>query len=214
MYYDFIQTHKKRFIAGAVLFIIYIIVWAVWTYVDHIGKVPVVVAVVPSNASVTISGQKLGDGTHWLPPARYNVKAEKSGFATINESIIVAAKKSQNVITLSLSPQSSDAKKWANDHQNDYSRNEQFGAIQANVDGRYFTSLNPIIAKLPYVDPYFTIGYTADSDHSVILTISTPSPRYRFYAVDQIRKLGYNPTDYKIVFKDFHNPLTPEGQQQ
>jgi hypothetical protein len=86
-------------------------------------------------------------------------------------------------------------------------KNESYGAIEASNNGKYFTAKNPITTKLPYNDPYYTIGYTPRTDGGVDLTISTPSPRYRFYAVEKIRELGYDPTDFVIVFKDFKNPL-------
>lgn len=207
MYYDSLQRHKKRIIMGAVLLFVGIIVWALVTFIGRIGKLPVVVSVVPSSATVTIDGRQYGNGTQWLKPGTHKVTVSKDGFKPSSESAVVTDKKSQNVIAVSLSAESDDAKKWAGAHQKDYSNNEQYGAIEASANGKYFSDMNPITTKLPFNDPYFTIGYTVGDNDSITLTIATPSPRYRFYAVEKIRQLGFDPTDYMIVFKDFHNPL-------
>lgn len=207
MYYDFIQNNKQLFKRLGLGFILLIIIWGVSTYIDRYGKIPVVVSVVPSNASVTFSGKDSSNGTHYLQAGTYDVSVHQDGFKTQTQKVIITEGKEQNVVAVSLIAESDEAKKWANSHQDDYQKNEIYGSIQANSDGKYFTNKNPITTKLPYNDPYFTIGYIANSDQSITLTIITPSPRYRFYAIEQIRKLGYDPTDFKIVFKDFHNPL-------
>jgi hypothetical protein len=208
MYYDWIQKNRRNVIIGIGAFFALIIVWAVWMYVDRYGKTPLTISVVPSNAKVLINNQSLGNGTHWLIDGTYQVKVEREGFASQESSTVVTSKKGQNVLAFSLVPESAEAKKWAAEHPNDYKRNERYGAIAARTEGEYFSKNNPISTKLPFIDPYFTIGYRADGDgNSVVLTITTPSPRYRFYAVEKIRQLGYDPTDFVIEFKDFKNPL-------
>lgn len=207
MYYELIQKHKRRAILATVALLAVIIFATITMYASRAGKTAVVVSSVPGDAQVTFNGQSEGNGTQWLKDGTYTVVAKKDGFATITKTVIVSDKKSQNVVTLSLTAMSDDAKKWAADHSNDYQHNEEFGSIEANANGQYFSDLNPITTKLPFQDPYFTIGYTQGDDQSITLTVSTPSPRYRFYAVEKIRSFGYDPTDFKIVFSDFHNPL-------
>ncbi len=214
MYYDFIQEHKRQFQIAGIILVALITLWGVLTYVDRHGKIPVVLSVVPHNATVTFNDQREGNGTHYLPAGTYTVTAKKDGFKTQTQKIVVTDKKNQNVVAISLIAQSSEAKKWASEHQDQYRQNEAYGSIQANNDGEYFTALNPITTKLPYKDPYFMIGYIANPDQSITLTVDTPSPRYRFYAVERIRKFGYDPTDFKIVFEDFHNPLSNKEEKK
>lgn len=203
----FIQKHRQRIIISVALLFAIIIIWAIAIYVGRIGKTPLVVSLVPSDATVIIDGQRHGNGTLWLADGTYQIAVEKEGFETQKKSILVTNKKEQNVAAVSLNPKSDDAKKWAEKHQNDYTKNEQYGAIEARSNGEYFTNKNPITAKLPFKDPYFTIGYRTEKDDSITITVVTPSPRYRFYAIEQIREWGYDPTDFVFDFKDFHNPL-------
>jgi hypothetical protein len=207
MYYDFIQQHKQRVKVIALAVVTLIIFWGIITYVGRVDKTPVVIRSVPSDAKIIFRGQNESNGTSWLKEGSYKVTVSKDGFATLTKTILVSDKKSQNVVALSLTPQSDEAKKWAAEHSKDYQNNETYGAIEADANGSYFSSLYPITAKLPFNDPYFQIGYITNEDLSISLTITTPSPRYRFYAVEKIRNLGYDPTDFKIIFKDFHNPL-------
>ncbi len=207
MYYEWIQNNKRIVTMGIWVFFVFIIIWAVWTYIDRSGKLPLTISTVPSDAKVLIDNRTLGKGTHWLVAGQYEAKVEKEGFAAQEATITITSKKTQNVLAISLVPQSDTAKKWASEHQDEYKKNEQYGAIEAREAGKYFTDQNPITTKLPFTDPYFTIGYRADKDESILLTVTTPSPRYRFYAVEKIRQLGYEPTDFVIEFKDFRNPL-------
>lgn len=207
MYYDFIQKNKRKIIIGIFLCLILIFSLSLWTFIDRSGKNPLVVSVVPGNATVLINEQKKGRGTHYLPSGTYTVEVKKDGFESQKKSIIVSDKKEQNVIAISLAPRSDEAKKWAENHASDYKKNEEFGAIEAEQNGKYFTQLHPITKQLPYIDPYFTISYISNPDMTIAITIDTPSPRYRYYAVAKIRSMGYDPTDFVIQFKDFKNPL-------
>lgn len=207
MYYEFMQAHKKKVITTVLLFVAVLMIWTGIIIVGRIGKIATTLAVVPSDATITINGNKTGSGTQWLPAGKYEIIAQKDGFATQKKTINVTGAKKENVAAMSLTPESDKAKEWAKEHEKDYSNNERYGAIEANNEGQYFTDTNPITTKLPYKDPYYTIGYVPNNDNSVDLTISTESPRYRFYAVEKIRELGYDPTDFRIIFKDFKNPL-------
>lgn len=207
MYYDFIQNNKRKIIVGTLIIVGALLLWSAAIVVDRIGKVATTIAVVPSDATVTIDGNKIGSGNKWMPAGKYEVVVQKEGFETKKKTVNITDAKEKNIIAVSLTPQSDEAKEWAEKHQKDYSNNERFGAIEASNEGKYFSETNPITTKLPYTDPYYTISYTPNADNSVDITIATESPRYRFYAIEKIRELGYDPTDFKIIFKDFKNPL-------
>lgn len=207
MYYELIQQYKRKIIYGISAVFLVIIIWFTVTTIDHMGKLPVYIATVPNDASVQFDGLSKNNGTQWIKPGTYNVVVQKNGFETVKRTVIVDDKKSQNVVAVSLLPNTADAKKWADDHESDYRKNEAYGAIEASTNGDYFTARNPITTKLPYVDPYFTLGYVSHDNQTISLTIDTPSPRYRYFAIEKLRQMGYDPTDFTIIFKDFQNPL-------
>lgn len=207
MHDDHIKQRRLRiFVIVASIFAV-VILWSAVVLISRSGKVGLYISTAPSNATVKIGDSQYGRGTQWLAPGTYPVEATRDGFETVTRTIIVSSDKEQNVLAISLVPKSEDAKKWAEQHQDEYKRNEQYGAIEAAQTGKYLAKSAPITTKLPFKDPYFTIGYTIDEKQTVTLTIKTPSPRYRFYAIEKIREFGYDPTDFRVEFTDFKNPL-------
>lgn len=207
MYYDFLQRHKKRITMSVTILLGILFVWTVVTLVGRIGKVPVTVSVVPSNAIVTLNNNQTTNGTQWLTPGVYTATMKRDGFAEQKHTVTVAGDKKENVIAASLVPKSNEAKEWAKQNHKEYKDNERYGSKQAVADGEYFASKNPITKNLPYTNPYYKIAYTVKDDASIVLTITTESPRYRFYALEKIREWEYDPTDFAIELRDFKNPL-------
>lgn len=207
MYYEWYQKNRRTIIVGVIGFVLLLICWAIYDQVSHIGKIAVTITTVPRDATITINDRSTRSGTHWLVPGTYTIGASKDGFVSRKKQVDVTPDKKQNVVSLALSPQSESAKAWAAAHADDYSNNGPYGAIEAQANGEYFAKQNPIVTALPYKDPYYKIDYEQGSGNSVTLTVTTSSPRYRYFAVKTIRDLGYNPTDYKIIFKNFQNPL-------
>lgn len=207
MYYEFLQHNKRRIIIGAVLFISVLVIWSTFVVVDRAGKIPVTIATVPSDATITLNNQHIGNGNQWIKPGIYELSVSKDGFDPQKRTIEVSETKKQNVAAASLKAKSDEAKKWAEANVDKYRDNEKYGALEARIEGEYFAERNPITTKLPFVDPYYSISYTPTKSGDVVLTITTPSPRYRFYAVEKIREFGFEPTNFVIEFKDFKNPL-------
>lgn len=209
MVYDWYNQHRRLVNAGLAALLVVTISWMAWTYTTRIGKVGLTINAVPADAAITINGQPFSTGTAWLTPGTYTVKAQKDGFSQREKRVIVDTKKKQNVTSLGLTPLSDTAKKWADSHQQDYKNNEVFGSLEAQSDGEYFATLHPIIKQLPFQDPYFNISYLRDQTNpdNIVLTIKTPSPRYRYFAIQKLRQMGHDPSDYRIQFNDFTNPL-------
>lgn len=207
MYYDWIQEHKRLIVITSLLLLGVLIAWGAMTYISRIGKIGVTISTVPSDATVFVNNAPTRGGTIWVVPGKYTIRASKEGFATSEKKVDASAAKEQNVVAMALTPQSDTAKQWASQHQDEYKNNEIYGAIEARENGAAFAAAHPITKTLPYTDPYYQISYLRDGDESIILTVSTDSPRYRYYAVKKLRELGYEPTDFTIKFTDFKNPL-------
>lgn len=207
MYYEWIQANKRLVAIVAVLVLVLLTGWGIVTYITRTGKVGVTVSAVPSDAEVTVNNKNVGNGTHWLAAGSYTITAKKEGFKTRTKQVEVTSEKKQNTVALSLTPESESAKKWADANPNAYKTNEAYGAVEARMNGDYFRTKHPVTGVLPYTDPYYQIGYTSKNNKDIIITITTPSPRYRYLAVEKFRDLGFNPTDYRIEFSDFKNPL-------
>lgn len=208
MYYEWIQTHKKHLSIGAGILVFLFIAWTATTLISRIGKLPLTIQTVPSDAQITLGDQTVGNGTTWAKPGTYTLTVRKNGFTPQTKRIIITSQKQQNVSATALVAESDATKKWADQHSNEYLAVQEYGSIEARNYGTYIATKYPITKSLPFNDPYYQITYTIDKNDALTLTIATPSPRYRYFAVQKLRDLGYNPTDYVIHFKDFHNPLS------
>lgn len=210
---SFFYTYRHALISGFLMIVAIIICLAVATHFLREGKVGTTFSIVPDSATLTINGQPSAKGTLWLQPGSYDITVSQPGFERRQRQVIVSPDKQQNVVAISLAAQSDEAKRWAERHSADYTNNEQFGAIEARETGQYLRRKHPIINVLPYTDPYYKIAYVIEDGQDLVLTVSTPSPRYRYFAVQKIRELGYDPTDYRVEFRDFTNPLA-KGEAQ
>lgn len=207
MYNEIFEKYKKEVIASFALLMALLLIYAIATAISHIGKIKLYVRTVPSDAVVMLGGKQIGNGDFYTEAGTYKITVNRTGFAPVSSEVIISDQKDQNIFASSLTPISDEAKKWAASHQNDYKNNESYGAIQAKQTGSYMLKQNPIITQLPYQDPYYKIAYRSTDNQNITLTITTESPRYRYSAVQKIRDMGYDPTDFIIDFVDYNNPL-------
>jgi hypothetical protein len=108
---------------------------------------------------------------------------------------------------------SESALEWARKNEKLYLAYEGRAGERANAEGEEFSKVNPITSKLPYENFLYTLGYRADttdsSGNSIIVEIDAPA-EYRRAALKKIRDLGYDPTDFKINFRNYESPFGNE----
>jgi hypothetical protein len=189
--------------------IVALIGYGIYKQVMKTDNVAITVAVAPSDASISIDGKTSGTGTVYLASGKaYKVVISKDGFSTysVNQYIDSA----HDTISVALSPISDEAKKWVEENQDQYLAIEGDAGAQANATGEEFSKQNPITDDLPIDNLIYTIGYKNDqtdpSGNSIIITVDAAAG-YRNGAIQAIRDLGYDPTKYKIEFKDYQNPF-------
>lgn len=197
---------------GIGLFVVAILAllgYGLYKQVVTAGTIPVTVAAAPGDASISVDGKQVGTGTINLKPGKkYEVKATKDGFLPYNGTQFID--KSSDKITVALQPDSEEAQKWVNEHQQQYIDVEAQAGAREDAAGKEFSDKNPITDDLPLETLIYTIGYKRDntdpSGDSIILTIDA-APGYRNGAINAIRDLGYDPTKFKIEFYNYTNPF-------
>lgn len=175
------------------------------------GKLPVQVKAVPSHATITIDNTPVKPGTRYVTPGTHTITVSAPGFATTTNTFYAH----QNHVPrqyIGLAPQSDEAKRWYNQHRTQYAELERIGFREAQAYGEKFQERWPIVKSLPIKDPYYTISYRHNPDESITLIIKGTSPRYRMFALSQLRKKGVDPTEYAIEFSGFTNPLEERRQ--
>ncbi len=171
------------------------------------GKVPTTLQAVPADAVIALNDSPAIPGVIYLKPGSYAVAAHKDGFIDNKFTIKIADDGNKQVISIMLDPSSNEAKQWAKDHQDLYLAPEKDAAAESARQGEIFQRANPIVTKLPYEDPYFTIGYISPDNKTAQITIAAVSALYRHNALQQIRTWGYNPADFKIIYTNYVSPL-------
>jgi hypothetical protein len=205
-----IESHKKLLVRLAIAALLLLIAWSIYSWIDRRGKVGVDVDVFPSNARVEIKNHgSVGRGVTYLAPGTYEYTISSDGYQLRSGTVYVGGKTPTHIYASLI------------DEDGDYTEGEQRRIRQIEAKGgkasyqytQNFRERYPIINYLPVKDAYYQIGYLVnDKGEDFHLTVYTESPLYRNLAIKRIRSLGENPSNYKIVFKDYKNPITGGNQ--
>lgn len=211
MFSEYIRTHKAAF-SLITLVVIGLLGYGAYIAISRTGKEAVQVYLTPGDATLTANGEHLDNGTVYLVPGTYEVKASKDGFESFSQKIVIDNPNTKE-IDIALQPVSEEAKKWAAENQKLYLAYEGRAGKRANQEGEEFSKKNPVASRLPIDTFLYSIGYRADtsdpSGDSIIIVISAPEG-YRWAALERFRDLGYDPTDYTIEFTNYKNPFSHE----
>ena len=203
-----LTPNMKLALFGVFILIVAAIGYGVYTFIDRNGKIEVTVNAVPGDAHITFNDVSTGGGTIYLKEGKYIVKGTKEGFNDFSTSIYID--KDHHTVSVPLVASSDSAKQWTKDNMSKYTDLEGSAGQAANDEGVAFAEKNPITTVLPFENLIYTIGYRADpsdkTGNSIIIEIDA-AEGYRNAAVEQIRNLGYDPTDFKINFRDYKNPF-------
>lgn len=188
----------------AALFVIPLVIWGVMTVLQQ-GTVGVSVSVLPNDATVKINDKDYSNQTSIrLKPGTYTVTVSKEGFDTDTQKLVVKEGKSATFISMP-APISADARRWVTNNQRAYLELEGKAGKLATQEGRELIDEYPLTKWLPLQKATFTIGYK-QPEEAVIITIDA-TEGYREAALQEIRDLGYNPSDYTIEFTNYRNPF-------
>jgi hypothetical protein len=207
--FDFIRSHK---LAATIVIVIILgfVGFAAVTLISRIGKEPVEVSLIPRDAKLMVGDTQYGPGTAFIAPGTYEVKATRGGFADYTGTVTIG-EPNEAVIDIALSPVSDAAWKWQQENKQLYLDFEGRSGERAQNEGATFRDENPIVNELPVNEFVYTIGFRADPDveNGIILEIDAITG-YRNAAISHIRELGYDPTNFKINFRNYESPFNHE----
>lgn len=208
------RTYILAVCLGVIILAVGLTIYTQWRNAsERAGKIAVPVEIVPRDAQVKLDKKTITSrGTAWIAPGEYTATIERDGFTTQTRTIRVS-ENAVPYIYIALAGQTDEAKKWQASHQSDYQRLELLTIQKSREYNTRFKSNNPIVNILPIKDPYYTIDYRNHDDTTVELIIYGTSPRYRKSAIEFLRSKGYDPTDYRVSYEGFTNPLTGESHE-
>ncbi|MBH1980025.1 carboxypeptidase regulatory-like domain-containing protein [Candidatus Saccharibacteria bacterium] len=208
----YLGKYRLAILVGIVLLVVLSISVAIYsTYQasqQRRGKLPVAVEVVPRDATVkTNTGEALTSrGEAYLKPGEYKVTVAREGFASQTRDLRVS-EDSTPYIYIGLAGKSKESIDWQESHKSEYQRLELLTVEKNREYNTLFKSSNPIVNILPIKDPYYSIDYRNYDDKSVELVVWGTSTEKRQAALTFLRKKGYEPTDYRIKYDGYKNPL-------
>jgi hypothetical protein len=206
---DIQRKYRWPLLLGGVV-IVLLTIYGIYTAISRAGKEPVAVHSIPADATVTVNGQPISPGTAYLPPGKYTIEASRGGFTSYKDEIVVG-QPNKNDIDIALVGVSDSAKEWQEKNQKLYLEREGRGGKRAAAKGEAFREANPITAQLPYKNLIYSVGYHLDpedsSNRSIILDV-TAGRGYWSGALQKIRELGYDPSDFSINFTNHQDPFT------
>lgn len=185
------------------------ITYSLYISTSRSGKIAVEFDFMPDDAEVLIDNSVAKNrAVKYLEPGEYSVTASREGFADYDDVYFV--NENNNVILISLAPQSETAFDYIAENEELYLEFEDRGGEIAVQEGIRFSEVNPITRDLPYSTFFFTIGYRLDqsdpNQDSIIIEIDAEEG-YKNTALQHLRNLGYNPTEYNINFRNHRNPF-------
>lgn len=201
---------RSRVIAGVFLAIVAVfIVYLFIVSISRSGKTGLSFTAIPKDTVVTIDGNTVKGGTKiYLNPGTYTYTATKDGFKEVSQTINL--QDIERSVSIALTPESEEAKKWAKEHESEYLALEGKEEKGSDEISKRFIDSNPIIKDLPYKTFIYSIGHHIDpadpTGNSIIIDIDAPEG-YRQDALFQIRQMGYDPTDFNINFRGYNNPF-------
>lgn len=208
---EFIRQHKI-ITTIIVILLVGLIAYTVYLSISRAGKEPVTIYLIPGDTKLMIDNQQYSAGTAYIKPGTYNVSASREGFESIERTVTIGQPNTA-VIDISLTPVSDEAKQWQEDNMHLYDQFQARTGVRANEFGERFREQFPIVTKIPFSNFIYSIGYRLknpdNSSEGIILTI-TAITGSREAALNKIRELGFDPTDYEINFNNYENPFSHE----
>lgn len=208
MLLDFIRNHRILAIL-TILLLVGLTSFGIYLTISRIGKEPVEIILTPEDMTLTIDGQNYRSGTAYIKPGTYGVKAEREGFETF-EGTVTIGQPNTTSIDYVLTPVSEEAKKWKEDNIDLYLAQEGRSSVRSNEIGKQFAEQFPITTKLPFRNFIYSIGYrlqNVDNPSEGIIIEITAITGSREAALNKIRELGFDPTNYEINFNNYENPF-------
>lgn len=211
--YDVIEWVKsnpaimRRIILCIILVTVAVSWYAIYISILRSGKARVEITTFPSNTSVQIGN--LGtfkSGVVYIPHGEYRYKALADGY-TPRTGILNTRVPGKGNIQIILA-NSDSARKYTAREDEEIMKIQGKAGKESVAWTKNYQDTHPIIKNLPIKDPYYRIGYLSDANgENFRVTVYTESPRYRYYATQRIRSLGYSLSDYRIDFIDYKSPL-------
>lgn len=224
-YYPNYDLRKQKLIRGGIIGVI-VVALIVAAYfgimmILHMGKIEVRVVYAPFYTKVELNGKKIkNNATYYLAPGEYEVKVSAAEFEEFSTKVQVD--EGTKYIYGSLNPATAKGEELANDTLLDeFLEIEGISGQVLAEEGQRVLEQYPILAKLPYKNSLYTLGYLINSgDRNYTITINALIPSLFNDAVAKLESFadetGKALSEYRIdlsTSEGFSNPFKDIWQE-
>jgi hypothetical protein len=205
------QITKKKLllilVTVALLAVSPFIAWQIYTK----GKTKLTVNVAPRDAKISLNDSSIKIGANYVKPGDYTITISRNGFETYSQSISIKASEPLAISKL-LSASSTEGTTYEKQHVEEFSRvadiiDEEEYTYNAYSNTEWTEQNYPLLVSLPvYMSSLFSIEYGQSekypndpSKKAVIIYADTPDGKQS--ALMYIYSMGFDPSDYEILFK-------------
>jgi hypothetical protein len=196
--------NKRKFVVVLSITVIAILIIAFINFLSGLGKDVVSIVSAPKDASLILDNTKtIKPGKQKLKTGTHTIIAKRNGF---DEQIKQFDTSQTNIVWFNLSPNSDEGRKYVQNHSDEYDTVYEIAKAQTAKRVENKVSDYPLIRKLPAnVYPLFIINYDQSKkfpydDTKIAIYITSNAPDGKQSALKYIYVLGFDPSDYEIVF--------------
>jgi hypothetical protein len=195
----------KQLIAILTTLIALVAACLIVNFVTGIGKDVVTVMVAPKDTKLTIEGKAIGNNKVKLKTGTYTIKASRDGFTDQTKEYTTVNSR-HNELWFIMLPSSDTGTEYQKNHQKEFQRAYDFANSFASEAVQSKVLSYPLLKKMPVnVYPLFTINEGQSKKHpnddtKRAIYINSGSPESKNSALSYIYSLGFDPSDYEIIF--------------
>lgn len=201
------MSNKTKIVIISITIIFVAFVLLFFTLNRNNGKYLVDVVVIPKDAKITLDkNQTIGNGENYITAGKHSISATRQGFES-DSQIFIVDKTNDNKAWLVLNSNSDVGKEYIKSHQEEFTGMEKLADERYEADSQKLLDKYPIINNLPKdMLPLYRIDYGASIKYpgdqtKIALIISYDNPTDKSAAIKSIYEMGYDPSDYEIIFK-------------
>lgn len=199
---------NKKIILAALTFIaIFLIAVSFYVYSNKKVTTGVNIVVVPADSKIILDGKTVSSGNNSTKPGKHTIEVMHDNFNNDKKTVSVSDNQVK-LVAISLSSSNSDGKKWQDSHQSEYLELEATTYRETQQKRTNLANRYPLIKSLPKdLSPAYRIDYGIskkypDDQDRIAIYVRYDNPTNKFAAIKTIYDLGYDPSDYEIIFVD------------
>ena len=210
--------NKKRIvIISSLTVFMAIIVFYSFITIGRVGKMEVNIVVAPNDSEIKIDNIKVNVGKNYLSAGEHKIIVERKHFLKVESSFSISESDTY-VPPIALKPVDSEGLAIEKLNQKYYIEADNLFSEKYIKETNKLEKKYPILKKLPRdYSPNLRIDYGVskkypNDESKIALYISTKSGSnsaiYRQTALDIIYRMGYDPSDYEIIFQTLNESKT------